>query len=49
MTRWGVIVAALLVAGSIPLFLGLAVVLPWLGYSTWHLYERLVGREAPRA
>ena len=48
MTRWGVIVAALLVAGSIPLFLGLAVVLPWLGYSTWHLYERLVGRAAPR-
>lgn len=44
--RWGVIVAALLVAGSIPLFIGLAVVLPWLGYSTWHLYTRLVDRSA---
>ena len=40
--RWGIIVAALLVLGSIPLFLGLAVVLPWLGYSTWHLYRRLI-------
>ncbi|HET7816371.1 MAG TPA: DUF2189 domain-containing protein [Sphingomicrobium sp.] len=44
--RWGVIVAALLVLGSIPLFLGLAVVLPWLGYSTWHLYTKLVDRTA---
>ena len=46
MLRWGVIVAALLVAGSIPLFIGLAVVLPWLGYATWHLYTRLVDRSA---
>lgn len=46
MVRWGLIVVALLVVGSIPLFLGLAVVLPWLGYSTWHLYTRLVDREA---
>ena len=46
--RWGVIVAALLVLGSIPLFIGLAVVLPWLGYSTWHLYGRLVDRSAIR-
>jgi len=46
MVRWGIIVAALLVAGSIPLFIGLAVVLPWLGYATWHLYTRLVDRTA---
>lgn len=46
MVRWGIIVAALLVAGSIPLFIGLAIVLPWLGYSTWHLYSRLVDRSA---
>lgn len=44
--RWGAIVAALLIVGSIPVFIGLAVVLPWLGYATWHLYERLVDREA---
>jgi uncharacterized membrane protein len=44
MVRWGLIVAALLVLGSIPAFVGLAVVLPWLGYATWHLYTRLVDR-----
>jgi len=45
MIRWGVIVSALLVLGSIPLFVGLAFVLPWLGYSTWHLYTRLIDRD----
>jgi len=46
MIRWGIIVAVLLVLGSIPLFVGLAFVLPWLGYATWHLYTRLIDREA---
>ena len=46
MVRWGLVVTALLVLGSIPLFVGLAFVLPWLGYSTWHLYTRLIDREA---
>jgi uncharacterized membrane protein len=40
---WGLIVAVLLVIGSIPIFAGLAVVLPVLGHSTWHLYRKLVG------
>jgi uncharacterized membrane protein len=39
---WGLIVAALLVAGSLPFFVGLAVVLPVLGHATWHLYRRAV-------
>jgi uncharacterized membrane protein len=42
MAIWGVIVAALLVIGSIPCFLGLAVVLPVLGHATWHLYRRTI-------
>lgn len=46
MIRWGLMVAALLVAGSIPLFIGLAIVLPWLGYATWHLYTKVVDRSA---
>jgi uncharacterized membrane protein len=46
MIRWGFIVTILLVLGSIPLFVGLAFVLPWLGYSTWHLYTRLVDRDS---
>ena len=45
MARWGLIVAALLVIGSIPAFVGLAVVLPVLGYATWHLYAHAVVRE----
>jgi uncharacterized membrane protein len=46
MVRWGLIVVSLLVLGSIPAFVGLAFVLPWLGYATWHLYTRLVDRTA---
>jgi uncharacterized membrane protein len=41
---WGMIVAGLLLLGSIPLFVGLAVVLPVLGYATWHLYTRAIER-----
>jgi uncharacterized membrane protein len=42
MAAWGVTVAALLVAGTIPFFMGLAVALPVLGHATWHLYRRTV-------
>lgn len=41
---WGLIVAALLAIACIPLFVGLAVALPVLGYATWHLYTRLIER-----
>jgi len=39
---WGLIVAAGLVIGSIPAFIGLIVIMPVLGHATWHLYRRLV-------
>ena len=42
MAAWGLIVAALLVIGSLPFFVGLAVVLPVLGHATWHLYRKVV-------
>jgi uncharacterized membrane protein len=42
MAAWGLIVAVLLVIGSLPFFVGLAVVLPVLGHATWHLYRKLV-------
>jgi uncharacterized membrane protein len=42
MALWGLIVASLLVIGSIPLLFGLAVVVPVLGHATWHLYRRAV-------
>jgi uncharacterized membrane protein len=42
MAAWGLIVAALLVVGSLPFFLGLAVVIPLLGHATWHLYRKVI-------
>lgn len=44
MATWGLRVAELLILGTLPAFIGLAVVLPVLGYATWHLYTRLVVR-----
>jgi len=49
MIRWGLIVTGLLIVGSVPLFVGLAFVLPWLGYATWHLYTRLIDRGQVRS
>lgn len=42
MAAWGLIVAASLVIGCLPLFVGLSVVLPVLGHATWHLYRKVV-------
>jgi uncharacterized membrane protein len=46
MALWGLIVAVCLAIGSIPLFAGLAVVIPVLGHATWHLYRKLVAQPA---
>ncbi|RAZ90497.1 hypothetical protein DPM33_13370 [Mesorhizobium hawassense] len=48
MALWGLTVAVLLVLGSIPLFAGLAVVMPVLGHATWHLYRKVVEPEQIR-
>jgi uncharacterized membrane protein len=42
MAMWGLIVAAMLLVGSLPAFFGLAVVVPILGHATWHLYRKVV-------
>jgi uncharacterized membrane protein len=42
MAMWGFMVAAALLIGALPFFVGLAVVLPVLGHSTWHLYRKVV-------
>ena len=49
MTLWAVFVAGLLVIGSLPFFLGLAIVVPVLGHSTWHLYRKLIEPELQSA
>jgi uncharacterized membrane protein len=42
MAAWGLIVTTLLVVGSLPVFLGLAIVIPLLGHATWHLYRKVL-------
>jgi uncharacterized membrane protein len=42
---WGLIVAAALVVGSLPLFTGLAVIMPVLGHATWRLYRKAIERD----
>ena len=42
MLVWGMFVAGALVAGAVPFFIGLAIVMPVLGHSTWHLYRKVV-------
>lgn len=39
MLGWGVIITLLAMVAMIPAFLGLIVVFPILGHSTWHLYK----------
>lgn len=43
---WGLIVGGGLVIGAIPLFIGLVIVMPVLCHATWHLYRKLVPRQA---
>jgi len=42
MAAWGLIVVGGLVLGSIPILLGLIIVMPVLGHATWHLYRKVV-------
>ena len=46
MALWGLVVALLLAIGSLPFFLGLTVVVPVLGHTTWHLYRRAVAPDS---
>lgn len=42
MIGWALVVTALLIVSMVPAFLGLVVVLPVLGHTTWHLYKKCV-------
>ena len=42
MALWGLIVAGTLAIGFLLMFAGLAVVVPGLAHSTWHLYRKVV-------
>ena len=42
---WAITIVLLLILASLPFFLGLVIVLPILGHTTWHLYRKLVVSE----
>jgi uncharacterized membrane protein len=42
MIVWGIFVTLAVIFSSVPLFLGLLVMLPILGHATWHLYRKVV-------
>lgn len=44
MLLWGLVVATAIFVGSLPLFLGLMIVLPVFGHATWHFYRQFVPR-----
>jgi uncharacterized membrane protein len=44
MAVWGLIVAGSLFVGALPFFIGLAVVVPVLAHTTWHLFRKVVER-----
>jgi uncharacterized membrane protein len=45
MALWGLLVAGSLAIGFLVFIFGLALVVPVLGHSTWHLYRRVVERD----
>jgi len=47
MALWGLIVAGSLAIGFLLVFAGLAVVVPVLAHSTWHLYRKVVEPASP--
>ena len=42
MLTWGLMVTGLLVLGSLPLLVGLVVVMPVLGHASWHVYRKVI-------
>lgn len=41
MLSWAVFIAGMLILAMLPAFLGLLIVLPWLGHASWHIYAAL--------
>ena len=46
MILWGLVIVLLTVVGFATAFLGLAVVMPWLAYATWHGYRETLDADA---
>jgi uncharacterized membrane protein len=41
MLGWAIFIAVTLLIAMMPAFLGLLLVLPWLGHASWHVYAGL--------
>jgi uncharacterized membrane protein len=48
MAVWATIIAAALMLGSLPFFMGLMVAVPVIGHASWHLYRKVVPAPPPR-
>ena len=42
MAGWGAIIVGSLIVGALPLLVGIAIVFPVIGHTTWHLYRKVV-------
>ncbi|MEM9043627.1 MAG: DUF2189 domain-containing protein [Pseudomonadota bacterium] len=42
MSAWGAFVTVSIVIGMLPIFLGVVLVFPILGFASWHLYQRVI-------
>ena len=45
MLLWAAIIAAMLLVSAATFFLGLVIVIPWLGLASWRAYRTLVASE----
>lgn len=45
MLTWALVIVVLVFLAMLPGFLGLLVVLPWLGHATWHMYRAAIAYE----
>lgn len=43
MLLWALLIVGLTLVGVLTVFLGLAIIFPWIGLSSWHAYRSLVG------
>lgn len=46
MLAWALFIAVATFSAMLPLFLGLFVVLPWIGHASWHLYDLIRQHDA---
>jgi len=46
MALWAFLIVVLTLVGFATAFIGLAVIIPWLAYATWHAYRETLDPQA---